>query len=198
MDLSVRCYRTFDDLYQYCYRVASVVGLCSLYMMGFRDPEAKRLAERCGIAFQLTNILRDVREDAQTGRVYLPQEDLERFGYAPELLAAPVQNAAFRELMQFEIARARTYYTDATRLIGMVEAESRPALWTLIAIYRRLLGAVERRVNANGDPRKSEHGGAAAGPATLSAAEKLSLVARAALKRLQLQTGGQPDWRLDA
>ena len=78
MDLSIRSYATFDELYKYCYRVASIVGLCSLYVFGFSDPAAKELAEKCGIAFQLTNILRDVLEDAGNGRVYLPEEDLKR------------------------------------------------------------------------------------------------------------------------
>src|SRR5262249_49173339 len=146
MDLSIRSYKTFDDLYQYCYRVASVVGLCSLHMFGFRDPGAKLLAERCGIAFQLTNILRDLREDAAAGRIYLPAEDFEKFSYRPEQLAAGVENQAFRDLMRHELARARAYYAESAPLIGMVEPESRSALWTLITIYQGVLGVVERKV----------------------------------------------------
>ncbi len=144
MDLSIRSYRTFDDLYQYCYRVASVVGLASLHILGFRDPAAKKLAEECGIAFQLTNILRDIREDANSGRIYLPLEDLERFEYSPEQLTAGVYNREFLRLMRFQIARAQNFYERTYPLIEMVEPESRPALWALIAIYRGILGTIER------------------------------------------------------
>ena len=144
MDLSIRSYRTFDDLYQYCYRVASVVGLASLHILGFRDPEAKKLAEECGIAFQLTNILRDIREDSNSGRIYLPLEDLERFHYSTEQLTAGVYNREFFGLMRFQIARAQNFYERAYPLVEMVEPESRPALWALIAIYRGILGTIER------------------------------------------------------
>jgi len=199
MDLSIRSYRTFDDLYQYCYRVASVVGLCSLYMMGFRDPQAKLLAERCGIAFQLTNILRDLGEDAARGRIYLPLEDLERFGYSPDELARRVMNPAFRELMRHEIRRARAYYEEAAPLIQMVELESRPALWTLISIYRGILGVIERNIEGNTSHRKGGNGsGAFARRASLSGKEKIVLVLRAAAMQLQLWAGGKPDWRLSA
>jgi len=148
MDLDSRSYRTFADLYQYCYRVASVVGLCSVHILGFADPAvnklaALKLAEDCGVAFQLTNILRDLREDAQSGRIYLPLEDLERFEYSAEELRAGVCNPQFLSLMRFEIARARSYYDRADGLIEMVEPESRPALWTLISIYRGILSRIE-------------------------------------------------------
>lgn len=195
MDLSIRSYRTFDDLYQYCYRVASVVGLCSLHMMGFQNPKAKSLAERCGIAFQLTNILRDLREDAAAGRVYLPLEDFERFSYSPQQLAAGVENQAFRELMRHEIRRARAYYAEAAPLIDMVEPESRAALWTLISIYQGVLAVIERNVEGHGSRNGS---GVLAQRATLSDMEKIVLVLRAAAKQLQLRVGGRPDWRLRA
>lgn len=190
MDLTLRAYRTFEDLYQYCYRVASVVGLCSLYMFGFRDPRAKLLAERCGVAFQLTNILRDLREDAAAGRIYLPLEDLERFGYSSQELADGIRNQAYDNLMRFEIARARAYYDEAAPLIEMVEPESRPALWTLISIYRGLLRVIEQRVG--------EEEGALRNPGTsaVSSVEKIALVVRAMLRRLQLRAGGRPDWRV--
>jgi phytoene/squalene synthetase len=171
-------------------------------MMGFQDPEAKKLAERCGIAFQLTNILRDLREDAQAGRIYLPVEDLEHFDCSPEQLAASLHNKAFRELMRFEIARARTFYADAARLIEMVEPESRAALWTLVTIYRRILAVIERNVESqfkDGGRTPSRNGSSAVvRPASLSGGEKVALVLRAAAMRLQLQVGGKPDWRLDA
>jgi 15-cis-phytoene synthase len=175
MDLSIRTYRTFEDLRQYCYRVASVVGLCSLYMLGFRDPEAKKLAEECGIAFQLTNILRDLREDARNGRVYLPQDDLERFSYSPEQLAAGVYNSEFLRLMQFEIERAKGFYERSYPLIEMVEPESRPALWALISIYRGILATMER----NGCNVFSR-------PAALTEMEKLGVVLAAAKMRVKL------------
>jgi 15-cis-phytoene synthase len=208
MDLAVRSYQTFEDLYQYCYRVASVVGLCSLHIFGFHDPQAKLLAERCGIAFQLTNILRDVEEDAAAGRIYLPLEALQRFGYTPVQLASGVRNQAYGQLMRHEIARARAYYDEAAPLIEMVDPESRPALWTLISIYRRVLRAVERRVERDVQRGAAEaaHQGPASRPAArpilaahrpagLSKMEKLALVVRAAMMRLQLRAGGRPDWR---
>src|SRR2546430_15704033 len=100
-------YQTFEDLYRYCYYVASVVGLVCIHVFGYRDPEAEALAERCGLAFQLTNIIRDVKEDASQGRVYLPEEDLAKFGLsAVELLTAP-DPARFRPLLALEADRAR-------------------------------------------------------------------------------------------
>ncbi|MBI3935253.1 MAG: squalene/phytoene synthase family protein [Acidobacteria bacterium] len=203
MDLTIRSYRTYDDLYQYCYRVASVVGLCSLHMFGFRDPQAKLLAERCGIAFQLTNILRDVEEDAASGRIYLPLEDFDRFGYSPQQLAEGARNQAYRDLMRHEIARARAYYDESAPLIEMVEPESRPALWTLISIYRGVLRVIEQGVEQDVDQNGRKIGdrqGTGSSwnhrPAALTDLEKIVLVLRAALRRLQLRVGGTPDWRL--
>lgn len=138
-------YRTFEDLCLYCYRVASVVGLVCIHVFGYRDPEAEPLAERCGLAFQLTNILRDVKEDASVGRVYLPQDDLEKFGVsASELLAAP-DPARFRPLLAFEAARARELYAAGDALIPYVSEDSQPALWVLVNIYRRLLDKIAEK-----------------------------------------------------
>ena len=138
-------YETFEDLCVYCHRVASVVGLVCIHVFGYRDPEAEPLAERCGLAFQLTNILRDVKEDASVGRVYLPQEDLERFGVsASELLTAP-DPARFRPLLAFEAARAHELYAAGDALIPYVSEDSQPALWVLINIYRRLLDKIAER-----------------------------------------------------
>ena len=138
-------YRSFEDLCLYCYRVASVVGLVCIHVFGYRDPEAEPLAERCGLAFQLTNILRDVKEDASVGRVYLPQDDLEKFGVsALELLAAP-DPARFRPLLAFEAARARELYTAGDALIPYVSEDSQPALWVLVNIYRRLLDKIAEK-----------------------------------------------------
>ncbi len=138
-DLEPRTIRTFDDLYAYCYHVASVVGLTTIYIFGFDVPEAVELAEKCGVAFQLTNILRDVREDSDNGRVYLPLEDIERFG-----ADLRTYDDRFLKLMRFEADRARRYYDESAPLIGMVHKRSRASLWALIEIYRRLLGRIER------------------------------------------------------
>jgi phytoene synthase len=138
-DLEAHIFARFDDLYQYCYRVASVVGLTTVHIFGFDSPEVLPLAEKCGIAFQLTNILRDVREDAGLGRVYLPSEDLERFGVSAEDLKESRRTEAFSSLMEFEIARARRYYRESATLIGMIHEDSRGAMRALIAIYSGLL-----------------------------------------------------------
>jgi 15-cis-phytoene synthase len=130
---------TFDELYRYCYRVASVVGLTVIHIFGFRSPKALMLAEKCGIAFQLTNILRDVREDADMGRIYLPKEDLDRFGVPAEQLKSGREDDRFRALMQFEAARAQSFYDEAAPLIDLIEPKSRRSLWALREIYLRLL-----------------------------------------------------------
>jgi phytoene synthase len=138
-DLKPRRMQTFAELYDYCYRVASVVGLTIVHIFGFESPKALELAEKCGIAFQLTNILRDVREDAAKDRVYLPAEDLERFGVSPETLDPRGQ---FLALMEFEARRARDYYRQAEPLAGLVHAGSRRSLRALIGIYSRLLDRI--------------------------------------------------------
>ncbi len=136
-------YESFDELYRYCYLVASVVGLVCIRIFGYREPQAERLAEETGIAFQLTNILRDVREDAERGRIYLPLEDLRRFGVDSSELAEDSAGSgpqrSVRELLRFEANRAEAYYCSGERLLPLIAADSRPALWVLIAIYHRLL-----------------------------------------------------------
>jgi len=140
-DLEPREMRTFDELYGYCYRVAGVVGLTTIHIFGFDAPEALELAEKCGIAFQLTNILRDVREDAGKGRMYLPSEDLARFGVEGKRLE---HDERFVRLMQFEAARARRYYSESAPLLELVRPRSRASLWALVQIYSRLLERIER------------------------------------------------------
>ena len=138
-------YKTFEDLRQYCYRVASVVGLVCIHVFGYRDPDAESLAERCGVAFQLTNIIRDVKEDAAQGRVYLPEEDLAKFSLSyAELLTAP-DPARFRPLLAMQADRARELYQAGDELIPYVSEDSRPALWVLVNIYRRLLEKIADR-----------------------------------------------------
>ena len=141
-DLEPRTIHTFAELYQYCYRVASVVGLTTIHIFGFDSPAAIPLAEKCGIAFQLTNSLRDIHEDAGLGRVYLPSEDLVKFALTPEDLKGSHRSEAFCNLMEFEIARAKDYYRESAPLIGMVDEESRSSLRALISIYSSLLDRI--------------------------------------------------------
>jgi 15-cis-phytoene synthase len=143
-DLEPREVRTFDELYRYCYQVASVVGLTVIHIFGFDSVKALLLAEKCGIAFQLTNILRDVREDAWLGRVYLPLEDLERFGVPVEQLKTGKEDQRFRDLMRFEAARAHAYYDESAPLLELIHRQSRRSLWALRAIYLRLLARIEK------------------------------------------------------
>ena len=142
-DLEPRRFETFDQLRLYCYQVASVVGLTTIHIFGFDTPTALPLAETCGVAFQLTNILRDIREDADRGRIYLPAEDLRRFGVTEGDLRAGRRNAAFRELMRHETARARAYYEQSRPLLDLIHPRSRRSLWALISIYSRLLDRIE-------------------------------------------------------
>lgn len=140
-------YTTFDELYRYCYLVASVVGLVCIRIFGYRDRQAERLAEETGIAFQLTNILRDIREDLQRGRVYLPDADLKRFGVKVEQLSGAGEGSEakqeLQDLLRFEAQRAERYYESGKKLLPLIDADSRPALWVLIAIYHRLLRRIE-------------------------------------------------------
>ena len=141
-------YATFDDLYRYCYLVASVVGLVCIRIFGYSDARAEKLAEETGIAFQLTNILRDVREDAERRRVYLPLEDLERYHVGVSELAALAQKpgpitASQRQLLVAETKRARDYYKSGYELLPLISADARPALKVLISIYHDLLLQIE-------------------------------------------------------
>lgn len=138
-------YKTFEDLQLYCYRVASVVGLVCIHVFGYREPAAEILAERCGLAFQLTNIIRDVKEDARMGRVYLPEEDLARFGLTTSELMTTPDPARFQPLLTLEADRAREFYSAGDALIPYVSEDSQPALWVLVNIYRRLLEKIAER-----------------------------------------------------
>ena len=144
-DLEPRRFETFAELYRYCYQVASVVGLTITHIFGFDTPSALPLAEKCGIAFQLTNIIRDICEDAGRGRVYLPLEDLRRFGVTEEDLGRGTGSPALTALLRFEGARARSFYDESLPLLDRIHARSRPSLWALIAIYSGLLERIERR-----------------------------------------------------
>ena len=167
-DLEPRRFETFEQLYRYCYQVASVVGLTTIHVFGFDTRKALPLAEKCGVAFQLTNVLRDIREDAGNGRVYLPLEDLRRFGVTEQDLIAGNRNENFLSLMRFEAGRARAYYEESLPLLDLVHPRSRPSLWALISIYSRLLDRIEEK---NFDVFSSR--------VRLSALEKSWIVARA-------------------
>ena len=166
-------YKTFEDLKLYCYRVASVVGLVCIHIFGYRDPAAEPLAEQCGLAFQLTNIIRDVKEDAAMGRVYLPEEDLAKFGLsAVDLLANP-DAARFRPLLTLEADRAREFYQAGDQLIPYISEDSQPALWVLVNIYRRLLEKIaERQYDVF------------TGKVSLTVSEKLRVLGKGFLQRL--------------
>ncbi len=144
MDLTVSTYATFDRLSEYCYRVAGTVGLTCLHVFGFNDPKAPDLAERLGLAFQLTNIIRDVGSDYAMGRIYLPQEDLDRFGIRAEELRGPV-TPQLAELLAFEAERAWQMYREGAPLVSRVNADSQATLWALVRTYSSLLARIEER-----------------------------------------------------
>jgi 15-cis-phytoene synthase len=166
-------YGSFQDLERYCYNVASVVGLVCIHIFGYNDPAAERLAERLGLAFQLTNIIRDVKEDAGLGRVYLPQEDLARFEISPSELANVGDPARFRSLLELEAQRAFENYSAGDELLHLISEDSQPALWVLITIYRGLLQKIVR-LNYDVFSRKI----------SLTLREKLTTFAKGFLKRI--------------
>lgn len=141
-------YATFDDLYRYCYLVASVVGLVCIRIFGYKDARAEKFAEETGIAFQLTNILRDVAEDAERNRVYLPLEDLAAHGVSLDALlhreAGMPPTANEHALLKAIADRAEYYYRSAEALLPFIDPESRPALQVLVAVYHALLKRIER------------------------------------------------------
>jgi 15-cis-phytoene synthase len=142
-------YATFADLYRYCYLVASVVGLVCIRIFGYLDPRAEKLAEETGIAFQLTNILRDVQEDAQRGRLYLPLEDLERCGVTANsmtgILSGQQLTPQQRQVLAIQAERAGQFYKSAEALLPLISPDSRAAMWVLVTIYHRLLRHIEQR-----------------------------------------------------
>ena len=141
----VKRFQTFDQLADYCYLVAGAVGLCCIHIWGFRGAEATQRAIDCGTAFQLTNILRDVGEDAAAGRVYLPADDLQRFGVTAEDLIAQRCDDRFRALMAFEAERAKSFYALAEQLLSCLEPHGRPIMKAMLQLYGGLLHEIERR-----------------------------------------------------
>ena len=170
MDLAETHYETFDDLALYCHRVASVVGLACIHIWGFRGEEAFEPARQCGLAFQLTNILRDLKEDAQRGRVYLPAEDLRRFDCTPADLESPAKDGRFQALMRFEIERAEGFYRQAQALPQWLAPAGRAVYGAMWETYRSLLAEIKRR---DGDVFTSR--------VRLSAWRKLRIAARSLL-----------------
>jgi phytoene synthase len=142
-ETAVQTFATFDELYRYCYLVASVVGLVCIRIFGYTDLVAEKLAEETGVAFQLTNILRDVKEDAERGRIYLPLDLLGEFGVSIDRVVALANGAILemneRVMLRALGSRAEEYYASADLLLPLIDANSRAALWVLVTIYHRLL-----------------------------------------------------------
>jgi len=187
MDLTVKTYPTFDRLREYCYRVAGTVGLTCTHVFGFSDPRALDLAEKLGLAFQLTNIIRDVNDDAALGRVYIPDEDLARYNVSPQDFAKNQATLGVRELLRFEADRAWQMYEEGAELLDLVDADSHGTLWLLVHTYNALLACIEALDFAVFGER-----------VRLSKAEKMIFIARAKFARhtrdnvLEKRDG---DWR---
>jgi squalene synthase HpnC len=143
MDLTIQVYPSFERLKEYCYRVAGTVGLTCTHIFGLRDAKALELAEKLGLAFQLTNIIRDVHEDYGLGRVYLPDEDLLRYGVAKEDFGRGEATLGMRELLRFEADRAWKLYEEGSRLVELIDEDSRGTLWLLVHTYSGLLARIE-------------------------------------------------------
>jgi phytoene synthase len=172
-NLEPQTYPTFEDLYHYCYLVASVVGLVCIRIFGYTDPRAEQFAEETGIAFQLTNILRDVKEDIERNRIYLPIDLLDEFGETvPELhqlAAGRAMTERERGMLATLAIRAEKYYLAANKLIPLLDRDSRAAMWVLVTIYHRLLARIADHKMEVFRTRVS-----------LSTAEKLTVFARGA------------------
>ena len=166
-DLEVSRFQTFDDLREYCYLVASTVGLICIEIFGYDDPVASEYAVDFGIAMQLTNVMRDVKEDADRDRIYLPLDDINQFGYSVQDLMNGRTNDNFRSMMDFQAARARRYFDSSARLFPLLSRESRACAAVLHQLYSRILDRME---SSGYDVFERRIG--------LSAGEKLLLVAR--------------------
>jgi phytoene synthase len=175
-DLTVRRYATFEELKRYCYLVASEVGLISISIFGYRGGEqARRHAADLGIALQLTNILRDIQEDLQRDRIYLPLDELARFGYAEDDLQEGVANDAFRRLMAFQAERAGQYFESGRRLLPYLSRRARACVGVMASIYRTILDDIQREPETVLKRRVS-----------LSAGQKLALAGRELVRSLVL------------
>ena len=172
-DLTKNRYQDFDELHTYCHRVASVVGLICIEIFGYRDPRAREYAIDLGLAMQLTNIIRDVKEDLQRDRIYIPQDDIIRFGYSEERLMSGLMDNSFRELMHFEAQRARSYFSSGLKLIPILPPRSRPCPAVLARLYLRILDRAEATGFNVFD-----------GKISLSRSEKLFLTARVCMETM--------------
>ena len=143
MDLTKTRFRNFDELRVYCHKVASVVGLVCIEVFGYEDERAKEYAVDLGIAMQLTNILRDLKEDADRGRIYIPQDEMAEWGYSEQELMGGVVNDAFRGLMRFQAERAQRYFERGKRLLPLVSSESRACPAVLHQVYKAILDRIE-------------------------------------------------------
>jgi phytoene synthase len=174
MDLTVRRYPTFAELRRYCYGVASTVGLISIEIFGYRDgQQARQHAEDLGIALQLTNILRDIREDAQRDRIYIPQDEMERFRYSEADIFNGIVNEPSLHLMQFQVERAREYFERGRKLLPLLPRRSRACTAVLQGIYSRILERIEAQPSAVLRERVS-----------LSGSQKLALAGRELVRSL--------------
>jgi phytoene synthase len=179
----MQTYASFEDLYRYCYLVASVVGLVCIRIFGYRDVRAEGLAEETGVAFQLTNILRDVKEDIERGRVYLPMDLMDEFGESVnevrELAAGRPMTERERGMLATLAIRAETYYVAAGKLIPLLEPDSRAAMWVLVRVYHRLLGRIAaKKMDVFG------------GRVRVGTAEKMGILARGAALALWYRIAG--------
>lgn len=179
----MQTYATFEDLYGYCYLVASVVGLVCIRIFGYSDARAEGLAEETGVAFQLTNILRDVKEDTERGRVYLPMDLMDEFGETlPELrdlAGGRAMTERERGMLATLAIRAEKYYVAAGKLIPLLDADSRAAMWVLVRVYHRLLARIaERKMDVFSERVR------------VSTAEKMGILARGAAMALWYRVAG--------
>jgi squalene synthase HpnC len=172
MDLTVQTYPSFERLKEYCYRVAGTVGLTCTHIFGFQDSKALELSEKLGLAFQLTNILRDVQEDYGLGRVYIPEEDLQHYHVFKEDFGRNEASLGVRELLRFQADRAWRLYEEGAQLLGLIEEDSRATLWLLVHTYSAMLARIESLDFAVFGER-----------VRLTKAEKLKLVAKARFGR---------------
>ncbi len=167
MDLTKTRFADFGELREYCYKVASAVGLISIEVFGYEDPAARQYAVDLGLAMQLTNIIRDVKEDAERDRIYIPLDEMARFGYTEEDLKAGVVDERFRGLMALQAERARAYFESGAKLVPLLSAEARACTSVLAALYSTILDRIEE---SGFDVFERRVG--------LSASEKLLLMAR--------------------
>ena len=144
MDLTKRRYETFAELERYCELVASAVGLACIHIWGFRGQEAFEPARKCGIALQLTNILRDLRDDAEQDRVYLPAADMRACGYSEDELLRGVDNQPFRRLIALEVGRAEQFYREGAALLDLLETAGRRVFGLMMSVYRAILRRIDR------------------------------------------------------